>query len=193
MGSAGIAGAGIILAPFTGGVSAVVGTTVAAARYTADYQIDKRCTHWANMRVHNIPSDSPAWDDTVTYFEVRYCHINGTVGDFGATLAGRALFMTTDAAHHHFIIITLRRGTRVYLDKHGDRNLKIVTDNNGLSVTGGKFDEPSEMLRRYLPRHDNITLRNVYDRARDDKYGNYHLLDENCQDFVEAIIDWFCY
>lgn len=190
-GTAGIAGAGIALAPFTGGISAVIGTTAAVARYTADYQIEKRCTHWADMRVHNISPDDPAWDDTVTCFEVRYCHINGVVGDFGVTLAGRALLMTTDASHHHFIIITMRRGTMVYLDKHGYRNLKIVDNKLGLSLAG-KFDEPSESLQRYLPRHDNITLRNVYDIAREDKYGSYHLLDKNCQNFTKAIIDWFC-
>jgi hypothetical protein len=184
----------ILLAPVTGGTSLLVGGGIAAVRVGTEVSIPtRRAPVNRDRRLDAMRSKK------VASLEVRYCHIAsdkdgevmGAAGDAGLTAAGRLFGMTTMAAHHHFVILTLESGELVYIDKHGERNILLVTDKRGKNG-GGNAWLSSELLKSCKPTRwsGNVNLGNVIDHAERDEFQWYHLLDDNCQHFAEALYQW---
>ena len=118
-------------------------------------------SHYAPI-YNTIPSSSYLMDQRITQCEIRYCHINGALADFGLTLAARLSFLTTQAAHHHFIILTLECGALIYIDKHSYRNIIIRNDKDGLNGGGDEWLS-SESLKCYSMTDRGILLSTVID------------------------------
>lgn len=190
--SAGIAIAGWALSPFTFGVSGLAGFVVMAVREEVNNNIHNRDAPVRNW----ISQSSPLRGERIVDIEVRYCHINkggieGPLLDAGGTLAARGLGLTTQALHHHFVIATLETGTYIYLDKHGYRNIRERPNKCGLNGAGDDWMS-SELLKRTRPTRNGgvVTLADLIDYAERDQFGTYHLLDDNCQHFAEALYQW---
>nr|UMO80046.1 hypothetical protein [Pandoravirus aubagnensis] len=190
----GIWAAGIALAPFTGGASVAAAAVYGGLRVAADINIDER------PAPRNIESAAEARrSERVTKLEVRYCHIMtdndddtwGKVGDAAATAAARALAITTQAVHHHFVILTLETGTLVYVDKHGYRNVLVRDNKKGKNGDGDEWLD-SELLKSCSPArwNGNVNLGDVIDFVSRDEFETYHLIDANCQHFAEALYQW---
>ncbi|KAF2070162.1 hypothetical protein CYY_008519 [Polysphondylium violaceum] len=118
---------------------------------------------------------------------MRWCQLDTKVRDAALTLAARMSLMTSRAAHHHFIIVTLESGDCVYFDKGSYRNIFIVHNTNGLN----KFNKwvPSNLMRAQTATKGK-TLKDLYNYASLDKFRPYHPLDKNCQHFADALYDW---
>lgn len=182
----GIGAAGILLAPVTGGVSAVAGFGLIGTRVGSEMYVNSQLTH--NAEINNeISYSSQLMEKKVTRLEIRYCHISSDINDALITLVGRATFMSAMAAHHHFVILTLESGEYIYVDKHGYRNIIERNDKRGKNGPGNEWLE-SALLKECTS--NNITLRNVVDYINNYTSGEYHLLDKNCQHYAQQIYDW---
>lgn len=118
--------------------------------------------------------------------EWRYCHSSGDISDFGATLANRLLSTHSwKAAHHHFILLFLDNGKMVYIDKHARRNILYTDNTNGLNKSEHWV---------YSTLHKQCTttrsLGEFVAFAEQDRFLHYKLLENDCQDFAEAIYLW---
>ncbi|AGO84732.1 hypothetical protein psal_cds_747 [Pandoravirus salinus] len=193
-GTFGIWAAGIALAPFTGGASVVAAGIYGGVRMVAEANIDERPAY------KNIERAAEARrSERVTQLEIRYCHISndddsdalGSAADAGITLAARALAMSTQAAHHHFVILVLESGTLIYVDKHSHRNVLVRDDKRGKNGGGDKWLS-SELLKSCSPTrwNGNVNLGDVIDFVSRDQFETYHLIDANCQHFAEALYQW---
>jgi hypothetical protein len=174
----------MVAAPFTGGVSLVVGLGAVSTRNIMESHISENYTRETKIR-NAIP---PKLDlgSQIKFIEIRYCHISGPITDFSSTLAARSFGMTTKAAHHHFIIIELESGQIIYTDKHYDINLIQRNNRQGKAGNGEWID--SECLKS--KQVSNTNLLEVVQHIKENSSKRYHLLDDNCQDFAEFVYDF---
>jgi len=188
----GVATLGFALAPFTGGASAIAGVTFYTATMVNEVVVSNTGTHTCGYSEHNMSSDRGIWGEKVKYMEIRYCHITGPFWDAMGTWYARASMATTDAAHHHFLLLQLESGKTVYLDKHANINIAIVHNTLGLDQDG-RFTMESRSLKQTSASKwgGNVLLQHVWNEACTDKYREYHLLDNNCQKFAKNIYDYF--
>ncbi|QGR54367.1 hypothetical protein [Moumouvirus maliensis] len=177
---------GIFLAPVTGGWS-LLALVPAAVRTGAEIKIN-----WRETKVNDCIGNSSYLDSKVKNVEVRFCHIGEDWEDAGLTLAGRSLFMTTDACHHWFIIVEIEGlNDYVYIDKHFYRNIIIRKNKDGKNGGGNGWFSSDLKWRSDVKRwNGNVTLRELIDYVKRDEHKNYHLIDDNCQDFAEKVYNW---
>lgn len=193
-GTFGIWAAGIALAPFTGGASVVAAGIYGGVRMAAEANIHERNT---SKNIERAAEDRRS--ERVVRLEIRYCHITsdndkdvlGDAADAGLTLAARALAMTTQAAHHHFVMLTLESGTLIYVDKHSQRNVLVRDDKRGKNGGGDEWLD-SALLKWCSPTrwNGNVDLGDVIDFVSRDEFSTYHLIDANCQHFAQALYEW---
>lgn len=173
---------GIIIGVFVG-VLAVnsVGHIVAAST-----------SHYAPV-LNRISSSSPLMKKKIRTVEVRYCHLKGPVRDFFLTAVARLSFTTSQAAHHHFVILTLESEEYVYIDMHADRNIMVRGNKDGKNGDGSEWLS-SERLKFYeVGKYKDIILADVVRYVERDSNGNYDLIDNNCQHFAEKLRQWLYY
>jgi hypothetical protein len=140
-----------------------------------------------------IPDSSELRNERVVLLEVMYCHIvgddiGGEMADAGATLLARGMLITTQAAHHHYVILTLESGALVYMDKHNKRNIRVRTDKKGLNIVGDRWLR-GEVLKSTAPTRwgGNVSLNDLVNKASSSNLEYYHLIDSNCQHFAEEL------
>ncbi len=174
---------GIILGPFTGGVSSVAALGLVAARQNIEIAIDNNYVHNADLKIEGI-TDSLKYKKIIK-IEIIYCHISDSLTDASATLIARATFMTEKAAHHHYLIITLESGEFVYFDKHSYRNILVRPDKKGKNGPGNEWINGYLLKRKYI--YKNTNLGELIEFVKNNTESKYHLLDNNCQHFCEEI------
>lgn len=176
---------GMIFAPLTAGISLAIGGGLAGIRSVADGIVEENCTHYSSINIDIGSMDRNKILD-IKAIEIRYCHITNPAGDALLTLLARGLVMTKQAAHHHFIIITLDPGQYIYLDKHSYRNILIRNNKKGKNGSGNDWLE-SEILKSKSISSSKLTLNDIIQFINNHTSGDYHLLDDNCQHFATKI------
>ncbi|KAF2072122.1 hypothetical protein CYY_006567 [Polysphondylium violaceum] len=175
--------AGVALAPVTGGLS-LIGTGYGVLRFAEEGAVSSTFDSIVNCQ---ISSDSQLWEKKIQSIEMRWCQLTNKGKDAATTFLARVSMMTTRAAHHHFIIVTLESGDCVYFDKHSHRNILVVYNTDG-------FNQNNEWVPSNLMRGGTATkgktLKELYNYATLDKFMLYHTLDSNCQHFADALYDY---
>lgn len=170
----------------------VAGTLSAIHHFGRDFA--NQTTHEAEVNDQISSEHEQLLYERVTKVEIRYCHLNGEIADFFTTLGARLSMLTFQAAHHHFLILTLKSGKLIYIDKHSKRNILLRPDKRGKNGPGNEWLS-SECLRYCKPKVYNGHVM-LYDVIRKIKYGgmfldsHYHLIDNNCQHFAQCLYEW---
>ncbi|AKI80609.1 hypothetical protein QJ850_gp090 [Acanthamoeba polyphaga mimivirus] len=175
----------LALAPFTGGFS-LLGLIPATVRTIAEVKIN-----WRIVDINNCISSS-YYDYKIKNIEIRYCHIDDDWIDAGVTLAARTFVVSTDAAHHWFVILELEGfDDYIYIDKHYFRNILIRKNKKGKNGGGDAWFESALKWRSDIKKYDgNVTLGQLISYVESDEHKYYHLIDDNCQHFAKKVYSW---